>query len=211
MTLGDIVMLPQTVTAPKVIYSSTEKWRDDAAADAALIERVGFGDKAAMRALYARHSLRIYRFILRLTGDAITAEDILSDVFFDAWRSAARFKQKSQVSTWLLAIARHKALSACRRRPEEPLEDQAAAVVRDPADDPEKVAIEIDRGAVIRQCLTQLSRAHREVLDLVYYHDKSVDEVARILGASPNTIKTRMFYGRVKMMALLKQAGIDGL
>jgi RNA polymerase sigma-70 factor (ECF subfamily) len=57
----------------------------------------------------------------------------------------------------------------------------------------------------------RLSPAHREVLDLVYYHDKSVDEVARILDASPNTIKTRMFYGRTKMMELLNQAGIDGL
>jgi RNA polymerase sigma-70 factor (ECF subfamily) len=210
-------MFTQAVSASRIVHSSTDKARQDAAAgepntsDAALVERVGFGDKAAMAALYARHSLRIYRFILRLTGDATVAEDVLSEVFLDVWRSAARFKRESQVSTWLLAIARHKALSACRRRLNEPLEEQAAAAVKDPADDPEQATIEIDRGTVIRQCLMRLSPAHREVLDLVYYHDKSVDEVARILDASPNTIKTRMFYGRTKMMELLKQAGIDGL
>src|SRR5262245_62394920 len=72
--------------------------------DEQLIERIADGDEGAMHTLYARQSLRIYRFILRLTDNAATAEDLLSDVFIDVWRSAARFKHEARVSTWLLAI-----------------------------------------------------------------------------------------------------------
>jgi RNA polymerase sigma-70 factor (ECF subfamily) len=64
-----------------------------------------------------------------------------------------------------------------------------------------------DRGAIVRQCLSQLSAIHREVLDLVYYHEKSVEEVAEIVGVSTGTVKTRMFYARKRMENLLETAG----
>jgi RNA polymerase sigma-70 factor, ECF subfamily len=216
-----MVMLMQTVT--KRNFSSAIHANGDStapaglhraadgrgASDEALIERIARGDRAAMQALYGRHSVRIYRFILRFTADASTAEDLLSDVFLDVWRSAARFENKSRASTWLLAIARHKALSARRRRPHEPLD--GAAAIEDPADDPETATQNAHRSTLIRECLSQLSQAHREVIDLVYYHDKSVDEVAQIVGVSANTVKTRMFYARNRMTGLLKEMGIDGV
>jgi RNA polymerase sigma-70 factor (ECF subfamily) len=65
-----------------------------------------------------------------------------------------------------------------------------------------------DRSAIVRKCLSQLSAIHREVLDLVYYHDKSVEEVAQIVGVSANTAKTRMFYARQRMENLLAAAGV---
>ena len=57
----------------------------------------------------------------------------------------------------------------------------------------------------------QLSPAHREVIDLVYYHEKSVDEVAKIVGVPAATVKTRMFYARNKLQELLKQSGVYAL
>jgi RNA polymerase sigma-70 factor (ECF subfamily) len=68
-----------------------------------------------------------------------------------------------------------------------------------------------DRSAVLRACLSQLSAAHREVVDLVYYQEKSVDEVAQIVGIPASTVKTRMFHARKCMGKLLEAAGIDGL
>ena len=162
-----------------------------------------------MGLLYARHAARLYRFTFRLTGNSSLAEDLVSDVFLDVWRSARRFEEKCRVSTWLLAIARHKALSAVRRRVDEPLNEDKAASIKDPSDDPETTADKTARSAVIRKCLTQLSPAHREVMDLVYYHDKSVDEVARIVGIPPNTVKTRMFHARSRLAGLLRRAGVD--
>jgi RNA polymerase sigma-70 factor (ECF subfamily) len=67
------------------------------------------------------------------------------------------------------------------------------------------------RSEIIHKSLMQLSPAHREVMDLVYYHDKSVDEIAQIVGISPGTVKTRMFYARAKLAGLLRGAGVDSL
>jgi RNA polymerase sigma-70 factor (ECF subfamily) len=179
--------------------------------DEALISFIADGDKRAMQVLYARHNVRVYRFILRLTGNQSLAEDLVSEVFLDVWRQAEGFEAKSQVSTWLLAIARYKALSALRRRTDEPLDDHMAATIEDTADDPETVVGIKDRNSIVQKCLTKLSPAHREVIDLVYYHEKSVDEVAQIVGVPAATVKTRMFYARSKMADLLKDAGVSAL
>src|SRR6185369_10953374 len=112
----------------------------------------------------------------------------------------------SQVSTWLLAIARNKSLSAVRRRIDAPLEDDKVATIEDPADDAEVVVHNKDRSALIQKCLSQLSTAQREVIDLVYYK-KSVEEVAKIVGAPASTVKTRMFYARQRIGELLNDAG----
>ena len=66
-----------------------------------------------------------------------------------------------------------------------------------------------DKGAILRKCLTGLSAEHREIVDLVYYHEKSVEEVASIVGIPENTVKTRMFYARKRLAELLKAAGIE--
>ena len=177
--------------------------------DAALIGLIADGDKRAMQVLYARHNVRVYRFIIRLTGNQSLAEDLVSEVFLDVWRQAEGFEAKSQVSTWLLAIARYKALSALRRRTDEHLDDQMAASIEDTADDPETMVHKKDRSTIVQKCLRQLSPAHREVIDLVYYHEKSVEEVAEIVGIPEATVKTRMFYARKKLSELLKEQGID--
>jgi len=179
--------------------------------DEALLALIAKGDKRAMQVLYARHNVRVYRFIVRMTGNTSLAEDLVSEVFLDAWRQADTFESKSQVSTWLLAIARYKALSALRRRTDEHLDDQMAAAIEDTADNPETVVGTKNRNNIIQKCLTQLSPAHREVIDLVYYHEKSVEEVAQIVGVPAATVKTRMFYARSKMADLLRHAGVSSL
>jgi len=179
--------------------------------DEALIGLIADGDKRAMQVLYGRHNVRVYRLIVRFTGNASLAEDLVSDVFLDVWRQADGFEAKCQVSTWLLAIARYKALSALRRRSDEQLDHVMAATIEDPSDDPETMVHTKDRNTIVQKCLTQLSPAHREVIDLVYYHEKSVDEVAQIVGVPAATVKTRMFYARNKMADLLKQAGMSAL
>jgi len=125
------------------------------------------------------------------------------------WRQAGRFEGRSAVSTWLLAIARFKALSALRRRPDEELDEETASAIEDPADDPGTALEKKDKSAVIRKRLMGLSAEHREVVDLVYYHEKSVEEVAEIVGIPENTVKTRMFYARKRLAELLKSEGIE--
>ena len=105
-----------------------------------------------------------------------------------------------------MSIARHKALSARRRRTDAELDEKIEATVADPANDPEVALEDNDRGELLRQALVRLSPQHREVIDLVYYHEKSVDEVAHILDVPPATVKTRMFYARKKLAELVNRA-----
>jgi RNA polymerase sigma-70 factor, ECF subfamily len=177
--------------------------------DEVLIGRIANGDRLAMQVLFARHHVRVYRFLLRLVRNEAAAEDLISDVFLDVWRQAGKFEGRSAVSTWLLGIARFKALSVLRRRGEEELDDESAEAIEDQADDPEVALAKKDKGAALRQCLAKLSAEHREIIDLVYYHEKSVEEVAGIVGIPEATVKTRMFYARKKLSELLKERGID--
>ena len=177
--------------------------------DAALIKSIAASDKRAMEILFARHNVRVFRFILRLLGDKSAAEDLVNEVFLDTWRQAGRFQGRSQVTTWLLAIARNKALSALRCRSNEELDEDAAAAIEDPQDNPEVTMQRRQKAKVLLTCLRQLSPAHREVIDLVYYHEKSIDEVAKITGIPPNTVKTRMFYARKRIAELMATQGID--
>ena len=123
------------------------------------------------------------------------------------WRQAGRFQRRSSVSTWLISIARHKALSARRRGTEGvELDEKIETTIADPANDPEVALQEKDRGELVRRALMRSSIEHREVIDLVYYHKKSIDEVAQILDMPPATIKTRMFYARKKLAKLVNAA-----
>jgi RNA polymerase sigma-70 factor (ECF subfamily) len=177
--------------------------------DEVLISRIAGGDRLAMQVLYARHHVRVYRFVLRLVRNEATAEDLISEVFLDVWRQAGKFEGRSAASTWMLSIARFKALSTLRRRQEDELDDEAAGQIEDHADDPETALAKKDKSVALRKCLAGLSAEHREIIDLVYYHEKSVEEVAEIVGIPEATVKTRMFYARKKLSELLKKQGID--
>ena len=177
--------------------------------DEDLIGGIGAGDKLAMQVLFARHHVRIYRFALRLVRNEATAEDIVSEVFLDVWRQAGRFEGRSAVSTWLLSITRFKALSLLRRRREGELDEASMEALEDSSDDPGIALQKKDKGTVLRRCLEALSAEHREIVDLVYYHEKSVQEVAEIVGIPEGTVKTRMFHARKKLGEMLKAQGID--
>ena len=93
-----------------------------------------------------------------------------------------------------------------RRRDTAPDPEQVDA--SDPAADPEASWEEKSRGTILRKCLGALSPEHRTIIDLVYYHEKSVQDVAAIVGIPCGTVKTRMFYARKKLSALLAAQGL---
>jgi RNA polymerase sigma-70 factor, ECF subfamily len=173
-----------------------------------LIREIAQGDTRAMQVLFVQHRLRVYRFALRLVDDEQAAEDLVSEVFLEVWRHAGRFEGRCRVSTWLLAITRNLALSMLRRRRMERLDGDAAAAIPDHADDPEMAIQRRQQSAILAHCLTRLSAAHREVIDLVYYHGRSIDEVAAITGVPASTVKTRMFYARNRIAQLLDGFGM---
>jgi RNA polymerase sigma-70 factor (ECF subfamily) len=182
-----------------------------ATSDEMLLENIAGGDRSAMHTLYARHNVRVYRFVLRMLRDTSAAEDLVSQVFLDVWRTASQFEGRSQVSTWLLSIARFKALTALRQRKYEDIDQDDVMEIADQADTPEASLDRSRTSEILRACIAKLSPAHREIVNLVYYHEKSVEEVASLIGIPASTVKTRMFYARKQLADLLRNAGIDSI
>ena len=178
--------------------------------DAVFLLLIAQGDRHAMHMLFARYRTRVYRYAQRLTNNDATAQDLVNDVFLEVWRHAAKFDGRSQVATWLLGITRNLAVTILRRRPTQRLDQTIADSVPDPADDPEVMMGKMQRNSILAACLTKLSAPHREIIDLVYYHEKSVSEVAEITGIPRNTVKSRMFYARKEIAERLKEFGVHG-
>ena len=191
------------MVAPMVTTSAARQ------SDRELVERVARGDRAAVRLLFMRHHARVYRFAARQTGSDMMADDIANEVFLELWRQAPAFEGRSEVSTWLLGIARFKALSALRRKKEEWIGDDDAAAIPDTADTPEVAVMKDDKATALRGMVNALPEEHRTVIDLAYYHAKSVTEIAGILSIPVATVKTRMFYARKKLGEALKAAGFE--
>src|SRR5262245_34379503 len=199
------MQLTQAVNVDK----ASRPWGSAQTTDEALVAAMVGGDKQALQVLFARHNVRVYRFVLRVLNDEAMAEDVVSEVFFEAWRQAEKFEARSRVSTWLMAIARNKALTQLRRRQTEELDEEVAEFIEDTADTPEAAMQKKQRGSLLLDCLMQLSPAHREIIDLVYYHGKTIDDVSEIVGVPQNTVKTRMFYARKRIAELMAAKGVD--
>ena len=140
--MTSIIFPASAVTVPAVAAASSS--------DESLIKRIAGGDKLAMQVLYTRHHVRIFRFVVRLVHDESMAEDLISEVFLDVWRQADRFEGRSAVSTWLMSIARFKALSARRRRADAELDETIETTVADTADGPEATLEKKNQSDLVR-------------------------------------------------------------
>jgi len=150
-------------------------------------------------ALYEQHSSRVFGYCLKWLRSREEAEDAVQTTFLYAMRGLRRGVVPLFDEAWLLAIARYKALSARRRRTDAQLDEATMSRVPDTVDDPEISLQKKDRAEALRRSLPRLSPEHRELIDLAYYHSKSVKEIAEIVGINEATVKTRMFYARKKL------------
>jgi RNA polymerase sigma-70 factor (ECF subfamily) len=157
---------------------------------------------------HGRYADKVFRFAMRHVRCESTAEEIVNEAFLELWRKAADFRGDAAVSTWLLTVARYKAIDRLRRRREEPLDEEAATRIADEGDTPEESLVRADRAAHLRRLIARLSPIHREVVDLVYYQEQSVGQAAQVLGVPEGTVKTRMFAARKQLARLLADAGL---
>ena len=169
----------------------------------ALLDLVAAGDQRAYEELYPLLSRRVYAFVRRMISNAETADEILVDTMYEVWRSARTFRGGSQVTTWVLGIARNKALMAIRgnsRFAHEDIDDLSEVIE---SGEPDGFALLAQKQAreLIQDCLQGLSARHRECLHLTYFEDLSVREIARMVGAPIGTIKSRLFQARALLAA----------
>lgn len=192
------------------VLSNGTKRALKALSDEELLKLIATSDQRAMEELFDRHETQVYRFARRLVGDDGLAEDVTAETFCQVWRGAAAgFKGKSQVATWLLAIARNLGISLLRRRSEQELDDTTAQTIEDPVDNPEVSLAKLQQSEIVARCLDRLPSKHRDPIELFYFQGKSIGEVAKIVGIPLNTVKTRMLRGRVLMAQLLKNFEIE--
>ncbi len=158
--------------------------------DLCLVRAMAAGDTHALDQVYTRHGPGLLVFLVGQLGDRQVAEEVLQDVMLAAWQGAASFRGDSRVHTWLLVIARHRAINLLRRKvlPRAPLDD---ALV-DRCVGAQEVLEHNDEMTTLRCMLQQLPDEQRQTLELIFYHELSGQEAATALGVATGTIKSRL-------------------
>ena len=179
----------------------------EAAPERAIVQRMAAGDGDALRELYDIHSRAVYSLALRILRVQSDAEDVVQEVFVQAWRQAARSDAtRGTVAGWLLMQARSRSIDRLRARQARPerSEDERAA---DPADSSARPDIQVVRGEQarrVRQALEDLPRLQRTALELAYYEGLTHVEIAEQLEQPLGTIKTRIRQGLLKLRQALE-------
>ena len=176
--------------------------------DNELLGAVARGDEQALALIYDRYRLILFGLILRIVNDRPEAEDVLQETFLQVWRRAADFDEaRGRVFTWLVTIARSRALDRLRalgsraRTAEEVVAHSAA----DQAGDAAEEAVKSEQGKIVRQALAELPEEQRRTLFLAYFEGLTQSEIAARLGDPLGTVKTRMRAGLMKLREVLRQ------
>ncbi len=177
--------------------------------DTLLLKQIADGDKDAFKKLYISYQPRLIKFCSRiLQNDVALAADMADEALIAVWNSAGSFSGKSQPSTWIHSIARFRLIAYLRKSKEVLLEDDSAALALiDESALPEEEIHTTETNDELFESISKLSDKHREVIELVYFKELSVKEVAKVLSISENTVKTRMFYARNKLKSILSSNG----
>ena len=167
------------------------------AEDVALIRRVCEADEAALGALYDRWNRSVFSLVMQILKDPDEAEDIVEETFWQVWRKAPSYEpSRGAVSTWVLTIARRKALDRLRartRQREESLDANSGFLnLQSSAPDPSQLAEGTERRADLAAALDELPVEQRRVLELGYFSGLSQSEIANAIGEPLGTVKTRM-------------------
>jgi RNA polymerase sigma-70 factor (ECF subfamily) len=179
------------------------------AEDVESLSRVVSGDQGAAAVLYDRHARPLYSLILRILGDETEAEDVLQEVFVQAFRQAGRYDaSRGVVAAWLLMMARSRAIDRLRARRSR-VEGRTGEVqvlndVPDAQPDVASALLDEERTRLVREALAELPLLQRMAIELAYYEGLSHTEIAERLEQPLGTVKTRIRLGLLKLRDVLK-------
>lgn len=185
--------------------------QEERAREVQLLREVAGGDHTdAIVALHRIYSGQLYRFGLRLLGDAGQAEDLVQDTFVGLWQSAGRFdERRGSVRTFLFTIAQRTGIDVLRRRSARPhlvtAGDQERMMERSTdADHAERLADEF----LVREALDYLSPDHRQILELSFDEDLSDQQISDRLSVPVGTVRSRTYYALRAMRLQLEERGL---
>ena len=182
-------------------------WTEDRASDQAALRRIAQGEGDAVAELYDRHVRSIYSLALRILHEPAEAEDVVQEVFSQAWRQASSYNpSRGAVAAWLLTLARSRAidrLRARRARPHGQSDERAAGHIVDPGplvDAQVLSAEQIDR---LRAALDELPVLQRAAIELAYFEGFTHAKIAERLEQPLGTVKTRIRLALIKLREVL--------
>jgi RNA polymerase sigma-70 factor (ECF subfamily) len=157
----------------------------------------------ALGALYDRYYRLVYAIALRIAGDHQIAEEVTQDVFHAIWQSANTFQPGGNGLSWLMGIARHRAIDATRSRRYRARQREMTLLDDQNSLDSEQPTDRLLVRETVRDALVTLPTAQRQPLTLAFYGGLTHSEIADRLGEPVGTIKSRMRLGMIKLRDLL--------
>jgi len=179
------------------------RWVEDRLADQAALARMARGDHDGLAELYDRHARPIYSLALRILQDPSDAEDVVQEVFSQAWQQAGRYDpSRGAVAAWLLTVARSRAidrLRARRARPENLMDERAVLNIVDLGQAQDEQVLSAEQIARVRAALGDLPVLQRVAIELAYYEGLTHAEIAARLEQPLGTVKTRIRLALLKL------------
>lgn len=173
-------------------------------ADDETLARARGGDEKALESLLAIWEPRIYRFGLRMCGDADAAREVLQETLIAAFRGMSGFRGESEISTWLYALARSFCLRQRRQLQPESLSTSQAHARKDPDELPDAATHARELGRVLQAALLSLGDAQREVVVLKDVEGLSAEAIARVLHEDVGAVKSRLHRARLALRERLR-------
>ncbi len=184
----------------------------DTADDLELHRHLAAGDRAAFDELYRRYAAQAYGLAYRVTGQQMIAQDVVHDAFMALWRAPEAFDpRRGSFRTFFLSMVHHRGVDQVRREQRlrartekaanlDPLEDE------DPADAVAEAGYLSVRRKEVREALTELPAAQRQVLEMAYFDGKTQVQISEELQIPLGTVKTRTLAAMRKLRSLLEEA-----
>ncbi len=175
---------------------------------AAALRRVAGGERAALRLVYDETAAKLFGVLLRILRDRSEAEDVLQEVYLTVWQKAAAFDEtRASPITWLVAIARNRAIDRLRSsagaRRSEPIE--AAEAIADPMPLADSVVADAQENQRLESCLGELEAHQSESIRAAFLTGLTYEQLAERTGVPLGTMKSWIRRGLAKLRACLER------
>lgn len=202
----DALYVKDTISSRTRAVMPTLHQNNAPATDAALMERIGAGDRMAFTTLVDRHLARAIHFTIRHVQDKSIAEDIVQESFFKVWQHAHRWEPQAQFTTWFYKMLYHGCVDYWRknRRPMDNIDDMSE-IVADQAPIPEANMIQTQQRMMLNDALNHLPENQRTALLLFHQQELSQNDIAQIMNTSVGAVESLLFRARQKMKTLIQR------
>ncbi len=175
-----------------------------------LLLKVALKDQSAFEQLYDKTVQNVYGLAMKITGNTTTAEEVVSDVYFQVWEQADRYNEtRSSVLAWLMMITRSRSLDAMRKcAKEQALPLEGAEHVSQCVQEAENLLMQMDQCAEIRKALSQVGSVQRQLIALNFFRGYSHQELSDFTGIPLGTVKSHLNRAMKLMRKYLDESGV---